>query len=47
MGRDLGDGRRVFSDALDVGGVGVTEQFVDDGQEFDEVGESEEEPDAA
>lgn len=47
MGRDLGDGRRIFSDALDVGGVGVIEQFVDDGQEFDEVGESEEETDAA
>ena len=38
MGRELGDGRQVFADALDASGV--SEQYVDDGLEFDIVSES-------
>ncbi len=47
MGRSLGDGRHVFSEALQ--NAGVADAYVDDEPEYSEVGESElePEPDAA
>ena len=45
IGRDLGNGRPVFEKALV--DAGVLEMYVDDEPEYDEVGESEQETDAA
>ena len=45
MGRDLGDGREVFRQALT--DAGVTAMYLDEEPEYDEVGEGEQEPDAA